>query len=245
MPDHARDDAVDALRRRLLQAGAGAATLGALPAIPSAAAQGSSSFDWKQFKGEKIEVSFTKSPRGELLTKYQKEFEDLTGITVGSEMTPEQQQRQKAVIEFNSGKTSFDVIHLSYHVQKSQFAAASGWSICGRTSAIRSWHRPISTSPISARAGWRTRRRATGGSTPCRSISISGSFTGTRTCSRRRASRTRRITTRSWTPPRRSTTRRRASSATSGAASRTRMCRYGQISSSATAANTSTPTASC
>jgi multiple sugar transport system substrate-binding protein len=45
----------------------------------------------------------------------------MTGITVGSEMVPEQQQRQKAVIEFNSGNTSFDVIALSYHVQKRQF----------------------------------------------------------------------------------------------------------------------------
>src|SRR5204863_4354708 len=37
-------------------------------------------------------------------------------------MVPEQQQRQKAVIEFNSGNASFDVIALSYHVQKRQFA---------------------------------------------------------------------------------------------------------------------------
>ena len=37
-------------------------------------------------------------------------------------MVPEQQQRQKAVIEFNSGNPSFDVIALSYHVQKRQFA---------------------------------------------------------------------------------------------------------------------------
>ena len=35
---------------------------------------------------------------------------------------PEQQQRQKAVIEFNSGNPSFDVIGMSYHVQKRQFA---------------------------------------------------------------------------------------------------------------------------
>ena len=41
-----------------------------------------------------------------------------------AEQVPEQQHRQKAVIEFNSGKTSFDVIQLSYHVQKRQFAKA-------------------------------------------------------------------------------------------------------------------------
>ena len=121
MNDRTKSDHPDALRRRLLQAGAGAAALGALPgALPAASAQGA--FDWKRFKGEKIEVFLVKSPRGDLLTKYHKEFEDMTGITVGSEMVPEQQQRQKAVIEFNSGNPSFDVIALSYHVQKRQFA---------------------------------------------------------------------------------------------------------------------------
>src|SRR5205814_8780867 len=99
----------------------GATVLGAIPgAIQLAHGQGA--FDWKKFKGEKIEVFLVKSPRGDLLTKYHKEFEDLTGISVGSEMIPEQQQRQKAVIEFNSGNPSFDVIALSYHVQKRQFA---------------------------------------------------------------------------------------------------------------------------
>src|SRR5438067_6937496 len=114
-------DAANDKRRRLLQAGVGATVLGAIPgAIRLAHGQGA--FDWKKFKGEKIEVFLVKSPRGDLLTKYHKEFEDLTGISVGSEMIPEQQQRQKAVIEFNSGNPSFDVIALSYHVQKRQFA---------------------------------------------------------------------------------------------------------------------------
>jgi len=109
-------------RRKLLQAGAGAAALGAIPGALQRAAQAQSGFDWKKFKGEKLEVFLVKSPRGDILTKYHKEFEDLTGITVGSEMIPEQQQRQKAVIEFNSGNPSFDVIAISYHVQKRQFA---------------------------------------------------------------------------------------------------------------------------
>ena len=109
-------------RRKLLQAGAGAAALGAIPGALQRAAQAQSAFDWKKFKGEKIEVFLVKSPRGDLLTKYHKEFEDMTGITVGAEMVPEQQQRQKAVIEFNSGNPSFDVIAISYHVQKRQFA---------------------------------------------------------------------------------------------------------------------------
>src|SRR4029079_8597672 len=122
MTDRSRDDHTDALRRRLLQAGAGAAALGAVPGASLLGAQAEAAFDWKRFKGEKIEVLLVKSPRGDLLSKYHKEFQDMTGIEVGSEMVPEQQQRQKAVIEFNSGNPSFDVIALSYHVQKRQFA---------------------------------------------------------------------------------------------------------------------------
>src|SRR5437762_13914115 len=108
-------------RRKLLQAGAAAAALGTVPGALQRAAQAQGGFDWKKFKGEKIEVLLVKSPRGDILTKYHKEFEDLTGIAVGSEMIPEQQQRQQAVTEFNSGKPSFDVIAISYHVQKRMF----------------------------------------------------------------------------------------------------------------------------
>jgi len=122
MTDRKRDPSLDKTRRRLVQAGAGAAALGALPGTAIVAAHAQGAFDWKRFKGQKLEVLLTKSPRGDLLTKYQKEFEELTGIEVGSEMIPEQQQRQKAVIEFNSGNPSFDVINFSYHVQKRQFA---------------------------------------------------------------------------------------------------------------------------
>src|SRR6478609_8953807 len=72
-------------------------------------------------------LSLTGFPaRAELLQKYASEFTDLTGIKVESEVIPEQQQRQKAVIELTSGKPSFDVIHVSYHVQKRQFEKA-GW----------------------------------------------------------------------------------------------------------------------
>src|SRR5258706_10588280 len=122
MADRKHTDRPDALRRRLLQAGSGAAALGALPCASVLTAHAQGTFDWKRFKGQKIEILLVKSPRGDLLTKYHKEFEDQTGIEVGSEMIPEQQQRQKAVIEFNSGNPSFDVIGLSYHVQKRQFA---------------------------------------------------------------------------------------------------------------------------
>jgi len=108
-------------RRRLLRAAAAAGAAAGASAI-APPVFGQSGFDWKRYAGQSIEVHLVKSPRGELLQKGQKEFETLTGIKVGSEQVPEQQSRQKAVIEFNSGRTSFDVIHLSYHVQKRQFA---------------------------------------------------------------------------------------------------------------------------
>jgi multiple sugar transport system substrate-binding protein len=80
--------------------------------------------NWKAFDGAELEVMLTKGPRGALLQQYEDEFTELTGIRVGSEQIPEQQQRQKAVIELTSGSPSFDVIHLSYHVQKRQFEKA-------------------------------------------------------------------------------------------------------------------------
>jgi len=81
---------------------------------------------WKKYAGTTIEANLIKGPRGDLLQKYASEFTDLTGIKVESEVIPEQQQRQKAVIELTSGKPSFDVVHVSYHVQKRQFEKA-GW----------------------------------------------------------------------------------------------------------------------
>ena len=81
---------------------------------------------WKKYAGTTIEANLIKGPRGELLQKYASEFTELTGIKVESELIPEQQQRQKAVIELTSGRPSFDVVHVSYHVQKRQFDKA-GW----------------------------------------------------------------------------------------------------------------------
>jgi len=103
---------------------AGTAALGAsgLLGVRSASA----AVDWKRFAGTTLEVNLVKSPRSETLIKYLSEFEALTGIKVNAEATPEQQQRQKTTIELSSGKPSFDVVHMSYHVQKRQFEKG-GW----------------------------------------------------------------------------------------------------------------------
>jgi multiple sugar transport system substrate-binding protein len=107
-------------RRSLLQGTIAASAL-SLTGIPARA-----DVQWKKYAGTTIEANLIKGPRGELLQKYASEFTDLTGIKVESELIPEQQQRQKAVIELTSGKPSFDVVHVSYHVQKRQFDKA-GW----------------------------------------------------------------------------------------------------------------------
>ncbi len=109
-------------RRQLLAGTAAAGAMTFANGYPAAA----QNIDWKKYSGTKLEVNLIKGPRGDLLSKHEKEFTELTGITVGSELIPEQQQRQKAVIELTSGRPSFDVVHLSYHVQKRQFEKA-GW----------------------------------------------------------------------------------------------------------------------
>jgi multiple sugar transport system substrate-binding protein len=107
-------------RRAVLQGtlATGALGLAGLPAFADPS--------WKKYAGTSIEANLIKGPRGELLQKYAAEFTELTGIKVESEVIPEQQQRQKVVIELTSGKPSFDVVHVSYHVQKRQFEKA-GW----------------------------------------------------------------------------------------------------------------------
>ncbi len=101
-------------RRQLMRVSAG---LLAAPAIV-ARANAQSAFDWKRFKGTSIEVNLVKSPLADVLQAHEKEFEALTGIEVGSEQIPEQQQRPKVAVEFASGRPSFDVVHVALHVQK-------------------------------------------------------------------------------------------------------------------------------
>src|ERR1700690_633891 len=108
--------------RRTVLAGSAAAGLFGLTAPRASPAE----VNWKKYAGTTLEANLVKGPRGELLQKYAAEFTELTGIKVESEIIPEQQQRQKAVIELTSGKPSFDAIHLSYHVQKRQFEK-DGW----------------------------------------------------------------------------------------------------------------------
>jgi multiple sugar transport system substrate-binding protein len=107
-------------RRHFMTTAATGMALAGLSGARPAAAQ--TAVNWKKFAGTTIEVNLIKSPRGDTLQKYEKEFEELTGIKVNSEQTPEQQQRQKTTIELSSGKPSFDVVHISYHVREGRLA---------------------------------------------------------------------------------------------------------------------------
>lgn len=113
-------------RRQVLQAGA------AVVAVPLAApaiverANAQSQFDWKQFKGQSIEINFQVSPRADLVKRNLPKFEELTGIKVGFEAIPEQQQRPKVAMEMASGRPSFDVVNAAMHVQK-RIIERAGW----------------------------------------------------------------------------------------------------------------------
>jgi multiple sugar transport system substrate-binding protein len=117
------DFAVRPSRRHVL---GGAAAGLAAPFILRSEVLGQSTFDWKRFSGAKLDVMLVKNPRSDLLQAHEKEFTALTGIQVSSEQIPEQQQRQKAMIEFTSGRPTFDVCMLALHVQK-RLAAKGRW----------------------------------------------------------------------------------------------------------------------
>lgn len=105
-------------RRTLLGSTLATAAAASLPGR-HAAAQGA--FDWKRFKGEKIEVTLQKSPFHDVLQKAEAEFTEMTGIQIASEQIPEQQYRQKLAIEFASGKPSFDACYVAMATQKRMF----------------------------------------------------------------------------------------------------------------------------
>jgi multiple sugar transport system substrate-binding protein len=102
------------IRRRSLL---GSVAVLAAPALVSRAGA-QSTFDWKRFKGQTVQVNVPKMPRSDVLQAHHKEFEELTGISVVLEQIPEQQQRPKIVLEMASGKPSFDVVYIAMHVQK-------------------------------------------------------------------------------------------------------------------------------
>lgn len=109
-----------------LLASCGAST----PAAPGgasapAAPQASDSFSWTQFSGTTINVLLLSHPWSAALEQQLPAFEELTGMQVAYEIIPEQQARQKLVVDLAGGGT-IDVFSTSLHVEKRRFATA-GW----------------------------------------------------------------------------------------------------------------------
>ena len=102
------------IRRRSLLAAS--AALPIFNIVETANAQ--SKFDWKMARGAKIEVNFQKGPNADVLERNHKKFEELTGIKVGSEQIPEQQQRPKVALEMSTGRPTFDVVAVALHVHR-------------------------------------------------------------------------------------------------------------------------------
>ena len=81
-------------------------------------AHAQSQFDWKQCKGQSIEVNYQLSQRGDVAKARLASFQEMTGIKVGFEQIPEQQQRPKVAMEMSTGHPSFDVVNVGMHVLK-------------------------------------------------------------------------------------------------------------------------------
>ena len=93
----------------------------AAPAAPAVVSSTGSNFDWKRFKGQTVNALLVVASYTDTRKSHFSEFEDLTGIKLNVDIVPEQQQRQKQIIEFTSGNPSFDVTDESWHVTKGLF----------------------------------------------------------------------------------------------------------------------------
>jgi len=107
-------------RRDLLGAGAALAVVAESGFDPVRAAA-ASGFNWRQCAGQHLEVAWQRAADVEHLQRNTAEFRELTGIDIAYDIVPEQQFRQKLVIEFTSGRPSFDVCYLAYTSQKRLF----------------------------------------------------------------------------------------------------------------------------
>jgi multiple sugar transport system substrate-binding protein len=105
---------------------AGAAALGVTAAPFLWTSAKGQTFDWKRFRGKELFVMVAKHPWPEEMVKWLPEFQDLTGMKISYEMLPDQQERQKMVIQFTAGDTGIDAFYSSLHVEKKRFWKA-GW----------------------------------------------------------------------------------------------------------------------
>lgn len=104
----------------------------AAPAAPAAqataapAAQAPAGFDWQKYKGTTIRVMLNQHPWTTAIQGSFPEFEALTGIKLVAETYPEDQFRQKSLVELSSGAGTLDVF-MSQPPQEGRKYKSAGW----------------------------------------------------------------------------------------------------------------------
>jgi len=83
-------------------------------------------FNWQQFKGTQIRVLLNKHPFQAGIEPSLKDFEQLTGIKLITEVYPEDQFRAKVLVELTSGASSIDVF-MSMPAQEGLKYIRAGW----------------------------------------------------------------------------------------------------------------------
>lgn len=83
-------------------------------------------FDWRQFEGQQIRFLMNRHPFTDFIEPLVPEFEELTGIDVTLEVFPEDQFRQRRLLEASSGESTLD----GYMIMPGQVGAqylGAGW----------------------------------------------------------------------------------------------------------------------
>ena len=83
-------------------------------------------FDWRRFEGQTLNVLLVSSSWTTVIEPRVAEFEALTGIDVELQVMPEQQGRQRLLVDFAAGGNTVDVFDSALHNEKPRFTRA-GW----------------------------------------------------------------------------------------------------------------------
>jgi len=100
--------------------------LGLIVGLVLASSAQAAQFNWQQFKGTQLRVLLNKHPWQAGIEPYLKDFEALTGITLITEVYPEDQFRAKTLVELTSGASSIDVF-MSMPAQEGLKYMRAGW----------------------------------------------------------------------------------------------------------------------
>ncbi len=111
-----------------LLAGCAAPPVPAAPAADSGgeAAAAPEGFDWRAYEGEEIRFLANKHPWTDAIEEYLPQFEEETGIKVNLEVLPEDQFRQKVLVELTTGAGTVDVF-MSMPPQEGLKFHSAGW----------------------------------------------------------------------------------------------------------------------